>query len=1135
MKRIGFFILCLLLSIPCLHSQNSISWEESLNVIFNQNDNSIVADVGAVSWGYSGAYSADVLPAFLDGVVQIDPGFDNESTVNNRFIGISKPPTEEEVNNHHHITIEYGIYFLKNADGSNKWMYRSPTVSLLHAGPYNEDDEFEIIVDRCANNVHFVRYDSDDNEEVRKTVPLVSNTEFIVDCALFKAGHNLSSVTISDEFQLIDASSSYIASETNRLQYSIDDLTTVELTADVVISESMILRNETHVIGMCEDNSETGEEKVKIIKTFDGFAFLLEGEVENEEDYIDYTISNLDFVNIGSSNGILEIAKKKIGNLIIDGCQITFDPGNSSVYAIKNRNSFQSCDPSTFVQVKNFVIVNNQFANSTPIFLDGLYCNFAPQSLLNISHNTFTNSKSYVFRSITRCQDIDMYNDIYHPLYNHSNIDFQNNIVPGLLYDPESLKARVFQSSASNVINYSHNIVNNIIGADANEQDEVVEDGIVKTIDVLAGANYIYWWNGELNFFDNELDNIKSLSLSPISNKGSMDPIHIHDNTFSQLAFDLQDFYTSEYFIDAQYMTNNCYIHNNKFLNMNMGILEMTRNTMDPYNPINANDISDNINFYNNTITNIKAWDLIRISSVQDLLIRNNCVTGYIPENESTGLGSSFVAVQFGDPNFDIVKNLIVHGNRFEGDTNDFNLVRLRGALSNNMEITNCDKIEDVVISDNSLVGGISILRTTTGATNLSVVGNYNNSGAGNAIIQGEGNLSDCDLMEIQSESVLNMSNCIGDNGEDCDLAEIIDNIILYEHDGCIYLESNNEYYVSEKFKSTSISSGNFLSLISTYSNCDLLPGEYCYHFADEYGCTIEKCLTIEGSSCEDESMEIPFEISNETVVHSECGQSTGAILINVSTLIDVITDAFDACVTYDFQWNTGQTTSTISNLVPGKYCVTITDDERCPTSDCYLVKCYRVLSNNSNCPMDFCKRDILLDSHGVILNEGAIVPALLTNCIIREDSWTFNGSVIDGSQLGNITIPGEYCYMYIDEEECAGEKCYNVGYCYQDESCQECPDLQPSTLQRGESMFKKDLIVTPNPFSNLVSISATTAIKEFVIYNINGQIMNKQILKNDVQNCALDTHSFSKGIYFIHILLEDGTAQIEKIIKVNN
>ena len=53
----------------------------------------------------------------------------------------------------------------------------------------------------------------------------------------------------------------------------------------------------------------------------------------------------------------------------------------------------------------------------------------------------------------------------------------------------------------------------------------------------------------------------------------------------------------------------------------------------------------------------------------------------------------------------------------------------------------------------------------------------------------------------------------------------------------------------------------------------------------------------------------------------------------------------------YDFSWDTGlnisASTTTLSNLNPGQYCVTVTDDNGCTTQECYTVGAIKVLSLN--------------------------------------------------------------------------------------------------------------------------------------------------------------------------------------------
>ena len=84
---------------------------------------------------------------------------------------------------------------------------------------------------------------------------------------------------------------------------------------------------------------------------------------------------------------------------------------------------------------------------------------------------------------------------------------------------------------------------------------------------------------------------------------------------------------------------------------------------------------------------------------------------------------------------------------------------------------------------------------------------------------------------------------------------------------------------------------------------------------------------------------------ANTNIMDASCtGGQDGQITITAS-------GGTTADGNYTFAWSTGLTlnvsTTTLSNLNPGQYCVTITDDNGCETQECYTVGALKVLSLN--------------------------------------------------------------------------------------------------------------------------------------------------------------------------------------------
>lgn len=74
----------------------------------------------------------------------------------------------------------------------------------------------------------------------------------------------------------------------------------------------------------------------------------------------------------------------------------------------------------------------------------------------------------------------------------------------------------------------------------------------------------------------------------------------------------------------------------------------------------------------------------------------------------------------------------------------------------------------------------------------------------------------------------------------------------------------------------------------------------------------------------------------NEQVVMADPGQSNGAIMI----------DPIGGCAPYSFLWDNGFTTSGINNLLPGTYCVTVSDCANCTQQFCGTVELSSFLSS---------------------------------------------------------------------------------------------------------------------------------------------------------------------------------------------
>ncbi len=109
----------------------------------------------------------------------------------------------------------------------------------------------------------------------------------------------------------------------------------------------------------------------------------------------------------------------------------------------------------------------------------------------------------------------------------------------------------------------------------------------------------------------------------------------------------------------------------------------------------------------------------------------------------------------------------------------------------------------------------------------------------------------------------------------------------------------------------------------STQTISNLSPGNYTVTVIDFYECQDTQTVTVNAFEC-------PIMTINDNVQHINChGECSGSIQI-------LSVDSATAPLQY--LWNTGDTTSSIDNLCPGKYSVTITDALNCSVYADYTI-----------------------------------------------------------------------------------------------------------------------------------------------------------------------------------------------------
>lgn len=155
----------------------------------------------------------------------------------------------------------------------------------------------------------------------------------------------------------------------------------------------------------------------------------------------------------------------------------------------------------------------------------------------------------------------------------------------------------------------------------------------------------------------------------------------------------------------------------------------------------------------------------------------------------------------------------------------------------------------------------------------------------------------------------------------------------------------------------------------------------------------------------------------------------------------------------------------------------------------------------------NFSPSEILYDSgntNGTLINDLLVVPttAALGSTRMRIQ-MAFQG-------LSSSTLP-DSCGIY-----------------YSGEVEDYCVTLN-APLGTHESKIENKVVIYPNPSKGKVHITKNSSAAEAVIYNPNGQLINKTQLTSSITE--IDTKEWTPGIYFVHILDKDGgSVTIQKL-----
>lgn len=202
----------------------------------------------------------------------------------------------------------------------------------------------------------------------------------------------------------------------------------------------------------------------------------------------------------------------------------------------------------------------------------------------------------------------------------------------------------------------------------------------------------------------------------------------------------------------------------------------------------------------------------------------------------------------------------------------------------------------------------------------------------------------------------------------------------------------------------------------------------------------------------------------------------------------------------YHYLWSNFGTTSTITNLIPATYYVTVTD-----ANDCQKVGTFTV--NPAGCNIAVSMSGTNSSSYSIYNGTGSVT----ANVTAGNPPYTYlwnNGETT--ATISNLPI-GTYSVLV---QEANNEGCFTWGY-----YTVFGPDHDGVTpaLTNVVKMY-------PNPANNMIYIEGDALLSDVIIYTATGQLVRK--LKVDGMHTAIDISGLSNGLYIMKILSEKGSME---------
>lgn len=259
--------------------------------------------------------------------------------------------------------------------------------------------------------------------------------------------------------------------------------------------------------------------------------------------------------------------------------------------------------------------------------------------------------------------------------------------------------------------------------------------------------------------------------------------------------------------------------------------------------------------------------------------------------------------------------------------------------------------------------------------------------------------------------------------------------------------------------------------------------GLYCLTITDANGCTFETCIDL----TQPDPMNISFAVSD---YNGEALTCTGADDASLTAEVS------GGTVGYDYQWSgpNGFTasTATISNLIAGVYCVTVTDVNNCSETNCFEISEPQPIQITLSSPTYAGGWHI--DCNGA--STGSIAATVIGGVGGYSYQWSGPNGFTSGSLNLNNLQAGVYCLEVTDVNGCVEMNCISLT---QPDALAASPSVLPVACN-SEATGSIDLNLSGGTLP--YTISWNNGASTEVISNLEAGIYTATII--DANNCVI-------------------------------